>query len=548
MSIRRLILILLGFAWLCMPNTGSVTYAQGEPLPHRSLVPSTTNHVPLYPRFDMLVVGVPFEDVKNVQNCGIVHVFRSAPHGVILEGPYWDQGVGNEPEDQFGKVIASGDFNGDGYPDLAVGIPREDVGSMVDRGVVTVFYGGRNLLADSEFVFPPPPIPLADAWEYGAALAVGDFDGDGYDDLAVGAPGFPVNSRKHAGGVYVFYGGVDGFETRPQFWSQDSPDIHGTAEAGDRFGTTLAVGDFNGDGYDDLAIGVPLEDLGNVENVGVVHVLFGSEAGLQAAGNEILIQGEKLPDSPEEGDQFGRTLAVGDFNNDGFDDLAIGAPFEDIVDLSPFPHLIEDLGGVIVILGGPGSLADSTKEAITHLMFEKDVPSEPGDAFGSTLAAGDLNGDGFDDLAIGIWSKDIEGHQDAGAVVVLFGEVQGVQATGPYQYLHQDAAPFIESTVEEGDRFGYALTIGDFNGDGRKDLAVGVPGEDYIPDGGHTTIANAGVVQVFYDLGSGRLQTDQLFGQDLPRSVEGMAERADMFGYSLTTMEGLAIYLPMTLD
>ena len=548
MNRKRLVITLLCLALLLSQGPGHITYAQGGKQSDNDLVMSEGDRVALYPRFDMLVVGVPYEDIGSVQSAGIVQIFQSSPQRLILEGPYWDQGVGNEPGDQFGKAIASGDFNGDGYSDLAVGAPYEDVGAMTDRGVVTVFYGGIGLLEDSEFVVPPPPYLLANDWYYGATLAVGDFDGDGYDDLAVGAPGLTVNDQKGAGGVYVYCGGPQGLESAGQLWTQDSPSIRGMVEADDRFGSALAAGDFDGDGYDDLAIGVPLEDIEDQVDAGAVNVLFGGRNGLQAVGNELLFQGYGgLPDSPEEDDQFGRALAVGDFNNDGYDDLAIGSPTEDIIALSPLPHLIEDLGGVIVILGDASGLVNNTNYAITHLAFEEELPSEEGDAFGSALAAGDINGDGYDDLAIGIWAKDIEGKQDAGAVVVLFGDVQGVQSASPYQYLHQDAAPFIESIVEPGDRFGFALTMGDFNGDGREDLAVGVPGEDYIPEGESEGVISAGVVQVFFDLGSGRLQSDQLFGQDLPRSVEGMAESGDQFGYSLTTMRGPTLYLPLAL-
>ena len=556
MKTKRLFLLFLGLVLLIIQGSWHITYAQAGKELQGDFLTSPVNHVVLRPRFDMLAVGVPYEDIDGVEDTGIVQVFRSSPEPgrLILDGPYWDQGGGNELGDHFGRAIVSGDFNGDGYYDLAVGVPGDDYETNVvlpDHGIVIVLYGNRNLLTGHEFLSPPS---VESYIRFGEALAVGDFNGDGYDDLAVGAPGKKLGDVDDAGWVYVFYGRANGLIGGGS-WHQDSAGIRGMAETGDRFGSSLAAGDFNGDGYDDLAVGVPLEDVEDQEDAGAVNVLFGSSIGLQAGGNELLIQGYfGLPDSPKEGDQFGRALTAGDFNKDGYDDLAIGAPFKDVIKIiynppsPPASVLVRDLGAVFVVLGDASGLADNPSYAFTHLTFEEEVSSEEGDAFGRTLAAGDLNGDGYDDLAIGIPYKDIAGKQDAGAVVVLFGDAQGVQGTNPYQYLHQDAASFIESIVEPSDLFGFALTTGDFNGDGREDLAVGVPGEDYIPEGRSGTVQNAGVVQVFYDLGSGRLQSDQLFGQDLPQSVEGMAETGDQFGYSLATMRGPTLYLPMTLD
>ena len=145
-----------------------------------------------------------------------------------------------------------------------------------------------------------------------------DFNGDGTADLAIGAPG-----ENSSGVVHVLYGAASGLTAAgSQLWSQDSPGIAGVAEPGDSFGSSLAGGDFNGDGRADLAIGASGEN----SFAGVVHVLYGSVSGLTAAGSQLWSQ-----DSPgvaglaESFDDFGAALAAGDFNGDGRADLAIGA-------------------------------------------------------------------------------------------------------------------------------------------------------------------------------------------------------------------------------
>src|SRR3954467_8585365 len=162
------------------------------------------------------------------------------------------------------------------------------------------------------------------------ATGTGDFNNDGFQDLAVGVPGEDVGPATgpevtHAGAVDAFYGRKTGLvEAGNDHWTQNSAGVKETAEAGDRFGSSVATGDINGDDFDDLAIGVPQEDIGPapIVNAGAVEVLYGSPTGLTAAGNDFIFF------DPEEGDRFGAAVAVADMFDDARADLAVGAPGE----------------------------------------------------------------------------------------------------------------------------------------------------------------------------------------------------------------------------
>ena len=387
---------------------------------------------------------------------------------------------------------------------------------------------------------------------FGAALATGDFDGDGLADLAIGVPdegleGIPgVGTIKAVGAVNVLYGsGARSGVARSQQWHQDVPGILGKAEKDDHFGAALATGDFNGDGFADLAIGVPNEALeglsggGTIKAVGAVTVLYGSAAGLSADGNQQWHQDVPgIIGKAEKDDHFGAALAAGDFNGDGFADLAIGVPNEGLEGVSG-GGTIKAVGAVTVLYGSvKGLSADGNQQ------WHQDVPgiigkAEKDDHFGAALAAGDFNGDGFADLAIGVPNEGLEGVPDegtikaVGAVNVLYGSSGGLSASGDQQW-HQDA-PGITGKAEKDDHFGAALATGDFDGDGFADLAIGVPNEglEGVPDEG--TIKAVGAVNVLYGSSGGLSASgDQQWHQDAP-GITGKAEKDDHFGAALAT-------------
>jgi hypothetical protein len=238
-----------------------------------------------------------------------------------------------ETDDGFGHVLAAGDFDADGYADLAVTAILESV-TGTHEGAVHVLYGGAAGpgVSDDQLWSPGASSAAGTATDSslcGFALSVGDFDGDGYDDLAMSCPRDQVGTALGAGSVLVAYGssvGLDGSEV----WHQGIPGVPDAPEADDLFGIALTSGDYDGDGYDDLAIGAITEDRSPYVDSGIVQVLRGSGTGLTTTGNVLLEQDSSrtVAGSPDDFDYWGYALTSGDYDGDGFDDLAVGAPYD----------------------------------------------------------------------------------------------------------------------------------------------------------------------------------------------------------------------------
>ena len=422
--------------------------------------------------------------------------------------------------DGYGKSLATGDFNDDGYCDLAIGIAEKDTIAGADVGTVQVIYGsaqglqGGNLgLNDQLFrqgLNGLAGIPEASD-KFGFALCAGDFDGDGCDDLAISAPEEDVLVTNE-GVVQVLFGSVAaGLTTANNSWNLASGAI-----LNDLYGYTLTAGDLDGDGDDELVIGQPHKDVIGLANAGAITVLHpGAPVAPVTIHQDSVLDGHDILGLAEALDLFGHALAVGDFDGDYYHDVAVGTPYEAI-------GAIARAGFVNVIRGSASGLTGEGNQAFSQNSAGVLDSAEVDDWFGYSLAAGDFNDDGLCDLAIAVPREDTNGMRH-GAVALLNGSSTTLLTTFQDQLIHQDN-PGILSVAQEDERFGWALQAGFFNGDASMDLCVGVPGE-YVS--GH---AYAGSVQLFFGSGSGIGMDDQIWNQS---NLAGVPSPGDFFGASL---------------
>ena len=430
------------------------------------------------------------------------------------------------------RVAQTGsDFNGDGFDDLPVAAPEEDVEPLIDSGAVHVLYGTAEGLSGGSgqvWTQDSPGVPgVAESnEEFGRALASGDFDGDGFSDLAVGTPGEDDEGlgTTDSGAVNVLYGSAEGVTAAgAQYFTQDTPGVRDRVESFDQFGEGLGAADFNGDGFADLAVGAWGEGVGTVSSAGAVEVLYGSPAGLQATAPDDQFWNQDSPgviDSAEDYDEFGYRMAAADFDGDGLADLAVGVPDE-------WVGSAKEAGAANVLYGSPAGLT-----AQDNQFWNQDSPgildrAETEDVFSLSMAAGDMNGDGAADLAVGVPLDDVSGKFDGGGINVLYGSSTGLVADGN-QFWTQDSPGILESTGYY-DEFGWALTVRDYDGDGFADLAASADGE-IIP---HALYA--GGVNVLYGTPSGLgADRNQFWTQNSPGILD-TAEGSDYFGEAISS-------------
>ncbi len=356
---------------------------------------------------------------------------------------------GNQDNAFLGTSAGSaGDVNGDGYDDLIAGAYRYS-GGLANAGRAYVFYGSGTGLACGSGC--PVNANTAANWTadgvyegafLGAASATaGDVDGDGYDEVLIGAP-YDDSGQENAGRAYLYRGSVTGLGTQAS-WSG------GGGQQGELYGWSVAgAGDVNGDGCDELLVGAPLYDRDQADE-GSAYLYYGSPLALLTQAAWSSLGGQK-------GAHLGAAVdTAGDLNGDGFSDVVVGVP-----------NLDNTTGGgrVLVYYGGPAGLPGTASWTAT---------GDQGLAeFGGAVAtAGDLNGDGYADLAIGAPGYDPVGLPDAGAAFVYLGTAGGLGDPGTPS--NADWAVYGD---EAGARLGSDLgTAGDVNRDGYDDLIAGAP-------------------------------------------------------------------------
>jgi hypothetical protein len=438
-----------------------------------------------------------------------------------------------EPSDRLGSAVASGDFNGDGFVDLAIGAPGEDVLAfqvpLQDTGAILVLYGGSDGLgaSDNDVLFQTQEFA-----ELGTALAAGDIVGDGYDDLVAGMPLFDDDDQPDAGTILVAFGTPGGFTLFDASIEQDSVEIGNNSEPLDRFGASLSVGDIDGDGFADVAVGTPGESFGNSgTDSGAVYLLYGGDDGLQGPNaphaSQVIVESDaNLAYESTAGNQYGFAVLLHDLDGDGADELAVGTPFSDVQDTDAglvyihpsdgtqivttdtnyfAPSNFEEgdyadhfffgsslaggdtaapLAGRLLLIGAPGydegvefdvSLGRAYLYRPGNIDDERVIvhqrppeSTEPGDEFGHSVLLADLNNDGLANERI----AGIPGEDNASGAIQLRDPIPK-----PSYITLREGESGIGGVAESGDRFGQVLGHGNFNGRDGEELVVGIPDE-----------------------------------------------------------------------
>ncbi|MET7622334.1 VCBS repeat-containing protein [Streptomyces sp. NPDC005408] len=393
-----------------------------------------------------LVVPAPRAQVGGKTGAGAVAVLYGSRTGVstVRKVVITQDSVGvpdaAEAGDLFGASTAFADLDKDGYSDLVVGVPDEDLGSAVDAGAVTVLWGGKNGLAAASAL----PVTLVKGARYGldvaavrdsggARVLVGGYDGsiefsgtfarDGsvstkspnWDTPSVGVTDYLVRGDGRAARIITSVR-VGGYSGGLVYVDPTSPGVPLPID-----GTTTAVGDVNGDGYSDLVVGDPDEPISGTHGHkgGQITVWYGGENGLAATPVRISQDTAGVVGTSAKYNGFGTAVAVADLNRDGLGDIVVGVPGQ--------TQNGKGRAGVVVIV--PGTKAGTPGAGSYQLSQETaSVPgvSEPGDGFGTTLAVGDVRADGRPDVIIGAEGED----SYRGAVWVLPGSSTGPTGRG----------------------------------------------------------------------------------------------------------------------
>jgi hypothetical protein len=479
-----------------------------------------------------LAAGLPGEDMGDASNAGAVEVVYGSGSGLSGQGEqFWTQGSGIGDEDPatgdgFGTALATGDFDGDGYSDLAVGVPMDNLKGASDAGEVDVIYGsssGLRATNSQQWTLATGGVPGTPGGgdQFGESVASGDFDQDGFADLAIGLPGNDVGAVNNAGGVTVLRGSPTGLtDVRSHTFTQNTPGIFGIPRRDDDMGFSVAAGNFGLDGADDLAVGNPFDDASSITDSGTVNLLYGSAGdGVVVPGNRLLSQNTPdVPGNPEVADLFGWDVAAGDVGGSSEDDLAIGVPLED-------SDGKVDIGVVDVLYGTPDGVTGAGSQEWSEAAAQTGGTGSAGDTFGDALTVADFGSGSHDDLAIGASGHSVGRITTAGAAFVVYGTPDGLSADGAQEWTEEVTAGM--NGPAHNDLFGSDVTSGDYDGNGVADLAVGVSLDDVA------SVVNAGGAVVLFGRNAGLTGDGAQHWDEATGTILDPPEVGDRFGFAV---------------
>jgi hypothetical protein len=352
----------------------------------------------------------------------------------LISSPVWSIDATDQIDARQYNSASAGDVNRDGYSDLLVGAFMYD-GQAINEGRAYLYLGSATGLGTLP-AWTQDPTDISGA-EFGSALiGAGDVNGDGYSDVLIGAFGWGTGTTLDEGRAYLYLGSATGLGTTPA-WTSDPTD-----EASAEYGLYLgALGDVNGDGFSDVAVGAHRKD-GNFVDEGRIYVYYGSATGLPS------VPSWTADPADQTSAWLGKVSGAGDVNGDGYADLVMGAQF--------FDTAFADEGRIWVYLG--------SSTGLTWAHYVVSPTGQAGANFGrNVVGAGDLDGDGYSEVLVGAANWD-GAAVNQGRVYIFFGSASGI--TG--------AAFHVDSPVSQADaRFGnWVLGLGDTNGDGKSDFAV----------------------------------------------------------------------------
>jgi len=398
---------------------------------------------------DVIVGAHQFDNGEN--NEGAAFVYHGSATGLSTI-PNNIPDDANQSFAYFGNVVASaGDVNGDGFGDVIIGSYGFDDGPYTDEGVAFVYHGSASGLSLS------PNSILDDADQsnalFGNSVAsAGDVNGDGYGDVIIGANKYDEIASIDEGRAFVYHGSASGLSASPNSILDDAD------QADAWFGISAAsAGDVNGDGYGDVIVGAWWFDDGPNTNEGRAFVYHGSATGLYPSPSSI------LDDADQVGAQFGCSVSsAGDVNGDGRSDVIVGAWSYDDAGNTDEGRAFVYHGTSTGLSASPNNILDDADQAVAYFGW-------------SVAAAGDVNGDGYNDVIIGAYEYDDGGNSNEGLAFVYHGSASGLSASP-------------NSTLDDADQAGanFGVSVassGDVNGDGYNDVIIGAY---KYTDGGNT--------------------------------------------------------------